>query len=67
MEKKFVIQVLTLQDTILVFKVQEYKLHEGMIHFTDLKTGMKKSFPTSKVTIDEVVEWNLFGVRFAPK
>lgn len=56
METKYIIQVLTLDENILRFKVNNYKIEEGMIHFTDTKTGMNKSFPTSRTTIDEVKE-----------
>jgi len=55
-ETKYVIQVLTLDDAILKFKVSTYEIKEGMILFTDPKTGMHKSFPTSRTTIDQVVE-----------
>lgn len=56
METKFLIQVLTLDENILRYKVDKYEIKEGMIHFTDPKTGMNKSFPTSRTTIDEVKE-----------
>ena len=55
-DKKFLIQVLTLDDNILRYKVSNYEIKEGMILFTDPKTGMNKSFPTSRITIDQVVE-----------
>lgn len=50
----FVIQVLTLDNNILRYKVSSYEIKHDMIHFTDQKTGMQKSFPTSRTTIDEV-------------
>lgn len=56
METIFSIQVLTLDDNILRFKVKDYKIKEGMVCFTDPKTGMQKAFPTSRTTIDEVKE-----------
>lgn len=55
-ETKYLIQVLTLDDNILRFKVNNYEIKEGMVLFTDPKTGMRKSFPTSRTTIDQVVE-----------
>ena len=55
-DKKFLIQVLTLDDNILKYKVTNYEIKEGMVCFTDPKTGMNKSFPTSRTTIDEVKE-----------
>jgi hypothetical protein len=54
-DKKFLIQVLTLDDNILRYKVTTYEIKEGMILFKDPKTGMNKSFPTSRTTIDQVV------------
>ena len=57
-QTKYLIQVLTLDDNILRYKVSNYEIKEGMILFTDSKTGMNKSFPTSRTTIDQVVEWN---------
>jgi hypothetical protein len=54
-DKKFLIQVLTLDDNILRYKVTTYEIKEGMILFKDSKTGMNKSFPTSRITIDQVV------------
>jgi len=56
METKFSIQVLTLDDNILRYKVDAYKIKDGMVLFTDNKTGMQKAFPTSRTTIDQVVE-----------
>ena len=56
-EKKFLIQVLTLDNSILKFKVQSYEVSDGMVYFTDPKNGMAKTFPTSRTTIDQVVEW----------
>ena len=50
----FVIQVLTLDNNILRYKVETYEIKHDMIHFIDTKTGMQKSFPTSRTTIDEV-------------
>ena len=59
MEKKYLIQVLTLDENILKYKVNEYTLEEGMVKFIDPKNGLIKSFPTSRTTIDEVKEWIL--------
>jgi hypothetical protein len=55
-ETQYVIQVLTLDENILRFKVKTYFIKEGMVCFTDPKTGMQKAFPTSRTTIDEVKE-----------
>jgi hypothetical protein len=56
MDKKYLIQVLTLDENILKYKVNEYTLEEGMVKFIDPKNGLIKSFPTSRTTIDEVEE-----------
>lgn len=56
MDKKYLIQVLTLDENILKYKVNEYTLEEGMVKFIDPKNGLTKSFPTSRTTIDEVKE-----------
>jgi len=56
METKFLIQVLTLDENILRYKVESYEIKDGMVLFTDNKTGMNKVFPTSRTTIDEVKE-----------
>lgn len=55
-EKKYLIQVLTLDQTILKYKVTNYEIKNGMVIFTDPKTGLLKNFPTSRTTIDQVVE-----------
>jgi hypothetical protein len=56
MDNKFLIQVLTLDENILRYKVDKYEVKDGMVLFTDPKTGMNKAFPTSRTTIDEVLE-----------
>jgi len=56
MSKKFLIQVLTLDENILKYKVEHYEIKEGMVIFTDPKNRMQKTFPTTRTTIDEVEE-----------
>jgi len=56
MDKLYLIQVLTLDENILRYKVTNYEIKDGMVLFTDPKTGMNKAFPTSRTTIDEVME-----------
>lgn len=58
MAEKYLIQVLTLDQTILKYKVTNYEIKNGMVIFTDTKTGLLKNFPTERTTIDQVVEWN---------
>ena len=48
------ISVRTLHGDILNFKVETYELKEGMIHFTDPKTGLPKAFPATDCNIDGV-------------
>lgn len=55
-QTKYLIQVLTLDQNILRYKVKNYQIKNGMVIFTDPKNGLIKNFPTERTTIDQVVE-----------
>lgn len=55
-QTKYLIQVLTLDQNILRYKVENYQIKNGMVIFTDPKNGLIKNFPTERTTIDQVVE-----------
>ena len=50
------ITIRTLHGDILNFKVETYELKEGHVEFIDTFTGLKKSFPSESVNIDEIRE-----------
>ena len=50
------ISVLTLEGNIIRFRTDKYEYKESHIVFTDLKTGLMKSFPANNCTIDEIRE-----------
>jgi hypothetical protein len=50
------ISVLTLEGNLIRFKTDKYEYKGNHIVFTDLKTGMLKSFPSQNCTIDQVME-----------
>ena len=52
----FQLTIKTLEGKILKFKTDKYELRDGHIEFTDSYTGLKKSFPTDDVNIDEIRE-----------
>lgn len=51
----FSISVRTLKGDLLNFKVETYTLDQGMVHFIDPRTGMKKAFPAIDCNIDGVL------------
>jgi len=52
----FQLTIQTLEGRILKFKTNAYELKEGHIEFIDTFTGLKKSFPSESVNIDEIRE-----------
>ena len=53
-EKRYIITVLTLKNYTLTFTVNEYKIDNGLIFFTDKKTNTSKIFPAERCQIEEV-------------
>jgi hypothetical protein len=52
----FQLTIQTLEGKILKFKTSKYELKDGHIEFIDTFTGLKKSFPSESVNIDEIRE-----------
>jgi len=52
---KYKIAVRTLQGNILTFSTDEYKIEDGFLLFTDVRTGEKKRFHSSNSEIYEEV------------
>jgi hypothetical protein len=51
---KYKINVRTLKGDLLTYHISEYKIENGLLIFTDEKTGKVKRYPINNTEIEEV-------------